>query len=83
MCLNRDLLLLFSRSVMSNSFVTLWTVARQALLSMGFPRQEYQSGLPFPSPEDLLDSENKPVSLVLQADSLLLGPQGRPLIGTG
>ena len=71
MCLNRDLLLFFSRSVMSNSFVTLWTVARQALLSMGFPRQEYWSGLPFPSPEDLLDSENKPMSSVLQADSLL------------
>ena len=32
-------------------FVTLWTVARQASLSMGFSRQEYWSGLPFPSPE--------------------------------
>ena len=35
-------------------FVTPWTVARQAPLSMGFPRQEYWSGLPFPSPGDLL-----------------------------
>ena len=35
---------------MSNSFVTLWTVACQAPLSMGFPRQEDWSGLPFPSP---------------------------------
>ena len=34
-------------------FVTPWTVARQAPLSMGFPRQEYWSGLPFPSPGDL------------------------------
>ena len=34
-------------------FVTLWTVARQAPLSMGFPRQEYWSGLPFPPPGDL------------------------------
>ena len=34
-------------------FVTLWTVARQAPLSIGFPRQEYCSGLPFPSPGDL------------------------------
>ena len=34
-------------------FVTPWTVARQALLAMGFSRQEYWSGLPFPSPGDL------------------------------
>ena len=34
---------------------TLWTVARQAPLSMGFPRQEYWSELPLPSPRDLLD----------------------------
>ena len=34
-------------------FVTFWTVAQQALLSMGFSRQEYWSGLPFPSPGDL------------------------------
>ena len=32
-------------------FVTLWTIAHQAPLSMGFPRQEYQSGMPFPSPQ--------------------------------
>ena len=38
---------------MSDSFVTLWTVAHQALLFMGFPRQKYWSGLPFPSPRDL------------------------------
>ena len=36
-------------------FVTLWTVALQAALSLGFPRQEYWSGLPFPSPGDLPD----------------------------
>ena len=34
-------------------FATLWTVACQAPLSMGFPRQEYWSGLPFPLPADL------------------------------
>ena len=34
-------------------FATPWTTAHQAILSMGFPRQEYWSGLPFPSPEDL------------------------------
>ena len=41
-------------SVMSNSFVTPGTVARQAPLSMGFSRQEYWSELPFPSPAHLL-----------------------------
>ena len=43
--------------------VTSWTVARQAPLSMGVPRQEYWSGLPFPSPEDLLDPGIEPASL--------------------
>ena len=38
-------------------------VARQPLLSMGVPRQEYWSGLPFPSPEDILDSGIEPASL--------------------
>ena len=54
--------LLFSCSVVSNSFATLWTVAHQAPLSIGFPRQEYWSGLPFPSPEDLPDPGMEPVS---------------------
>ena len=43
-------------------FATLWTVARQAPLSMGFPRQEYWSGLPFPPPGDLPDPGIKPAS---------------------
>ena len=43
-------------------FVTLWTVAYQAPPSMGFSRQEYWSGLPFPSPGDLPDSGTKPGS---------------------
>ena len=55
--------MLFSQSVMSNSFATPWTVARQAPLLMGFPRQEYWSGLPFPSPGDLPDPGIKPTSL--------------------
>ena len=42
-----------SCSIMSDSFATLWTVARQAPLSMRFPRQEHWSGLPFPPPGDL------------------------------
>ena len=44
-------------------FVTPWTVAHQAPLSTGFPRQEYWSGLPFPSPEDLPDPGIEPTSL--------------------
>ena len=43
-------------------FVILWTVARQAPLSMGFSRQEYWSGLPYPPPEDLPDPGIKPAS---------------------
>ena len=46
------------------------TVAHQALLSMGFSRQEYQSRLPFPSPRDLPNPRIKPGSPALQADSL-------------
>ena len=42
-------------------FATLWTVARQAPLSMGFSRQEYWSGLPFPSPGDLPKPGIKPL----------------------
>ena len=45
-------------------FATPWTVAHQAPLSMGFSRQEYWSGLPFPSPEDIPDPGIKPVSLI-------------------
>ena len=50
---------------MSNSFLTEWTVALQAPLSMGFPRQEYWSGLPFYSPRDLPDLGIKPRSPAL------------------
>ena len=44
---------------------------------MGFPRQEYWSRLPFPSPGDLSDSGTEPWSLALQADSLPTEPRGR------
>ena len=44
-------------------FATLWIVARQAPLPMGFSRQEYWSGLPFPSPGDLPDPGMEPASL--------------------
>ena len=43
-------------------FATPWTVAHQAPPSIGFPRQEYWSGFPFPSPGDLPNPEIEPVS---------------------
>ena len=49
---------MLSHSVVSASSATTWTVAHQAPLSMGFPRQEYWSGLPFPSPGDTPSPEN-------------------------
>ena len=48
-------------------FVTPWTVAHQAPLSMGFSRQEYWSGLPCPSPGDLSDPGIKPAFLMSPA----------------
>ena len=56
-----------------------WTVTRQAPLFMEFSRQEYCSGLPCPPPRDLLDPGIEPLSPVLQADSLLSEPRGKPL----
>ena len=53
-----------------NSLVSPLTVAHQAPLSIWFPRQEYWSGLPFPSPGDPPDQGIGPTSLALQADSL-------------
>ena len=63
------------------TLATPWTVAHQAPLSIGFPRQEYGSGLPFPSPGDLPDPGMEPASL---ASLLLAGrffntePPGKP-----
>ena len=50
-------------------FVTLWTVAYQDSLSMEFSKQEYWSGLPFPSPRDLPDPGIKPMSLASPASA--------------
>ena len=61
-------------------FVTLWTVAHQAPPSMGFSRQEYWSGLPFPSPGYLPDPGIEPRSPVLQADALTSEPPGKPKV---
>ena len=64
-------------------FVTLWTVAHQAPLSMGFSRQGYWSGLPFPSPGDLPDpgiESTSPATPALQVDSLLLSHWMNPFL---
>ena len=52
-------------------------IAHQAPVSMGFFRQEYRSGLPFPTPEDLPDPRVEPVSPALQTDSLPAEPSGK------
>ena len=59
-------------------FVTPWTVAHQAPQSMGFSRQEYWSGLPFPSPGDLPCPGIEHRSPALQADALTSEPSGKP-----
>ena len=61
--------------------MTPWTAARQTPLSMGISRQEYWSGLPFPTPGDFLDPGVEPLSLAspeLQVDSLPPAPPGKP-----
>ena len=59
-------------------FVTPWTVGHEAPPSMGFPRPEYWSGLPFPSSGDLPDPGIEPGSPALQADALTSEPAGKP-----
>ena len=74
-------LLFESESEVAQSCLTLydpWTVAHQAPPSMGFSRQEYWSGLPFPSPGDLPDPGIEPRSPTLQADALTSAPPGKP-----
>ena len=60
-------------------FATPWTVGYQAPQSMEFSRQEYWSGLPFPSPGDLPNPRIEPRSPALWADSLPSEPPGKPL----
>ena len=78
------LLLLFSK-VESDSFVTLWTVAHQTPLSVGFSRRKYWSGLPLPSPGDLSDPEIKPAYPALSGRFFTTEPPGKPAfyIGVG
>ena len=70
------MLLLLSHKVVSDSFVTPWTVACQSPLTMAFPRQKDWSELPFPFPGDLPDPGIQPASPALQADFLPLSHQG-------
>ena len=60
-------------------FVTPWTVTRQAPLSVGFSRQEYWSGLSFPSPGDLSDLETEPRSPTLAGRFVTTEPLGNPM----
>ena len=59
-------------------FVTAWAIACQYPPSMGFPRQEYWSGVPFPSLGDLPDPGIEPGSPEFQADALTSEPPGKP-----
>ena len=70
-------LLLFSSCV--QLFVTPRTVAHQAALSMGFPRQKYWSGSPFHSPVDLPGPGMKPASPALAGEFFTTGPPGKPI----
>ena len=61
-------------------FVTPWSIAHQAPLSMGFSREKYWNGLPFPSPGDLPDPGIEPRSPALKADSFPSEPPGNPIL---
>ena len=63
-------------------FATLWTIASQAPLSMGFSRQEYWSGLPCPPPGDLPDSGIEPASPALASRFFTAEPPGKPCLFT-
>ena len=63
---------------MSDSCNSKWTVAHQASLPLGFPRQEYWSSLPFPSPGDLPNSGIKPTSPALAGGFFIAEPPGKP-----
>ena len=62
------------------TLAVLWTVACQAPLSMGFSRQEYWSGLPFPFPGDLSHPEIEPKSPALAGGFFTTEPPGKPLL---
>ena len=65
---------------MSDSFVNPWTIAHQAPLSMGFPRQEYWSELSFLLPGDLLNPGTEPASPALAGGFFTTEPPGKPTL---
>ena len=73
-CLHVTILCVYLWLCRVQLFITTWTVAHQASLSVEFSRQEYWSGLPFSSPGDLPNPRTEPRSPALQADSLLSEP---------
>ena len=77
-----DLLFWHCCCLVTKSCLTLvaqWTVAHQASLSVGFPRQEYWSRQPLPSPGDLPNPGTEPASSAWQVDALPLSHLGNPL----
>ena len=70
---------MFSHSIVPDSFVTQWTAARQAPLSMGFPWQEYWNGLPFPCPGYLPKPEIKTASPSLVGRFFTTVLPGKPI----
>ena len=63
------------------TLATPWTVARHSPLSMGFSKQEYESGLPFPSPGSFPNSGIEPMSSALAGGSFATQPPGKPCRG--
>ena len=78
-CVSVCVSLCFSCSDVSSSFVTPWTVARQAPQSMGFPRPEYWSRLPFAPPGDLPNPRIQPTSPALAGGFFTTESPGKPL----
>ena len=70
----------FSCYVVSTSFAIPWTLACQTPPSIGFPRQEHWSGLPFPSPGHFPDPRIKPESLALAGGFFTTEPLGKPFL---
>ena len=73
-----DMVVAVAVSLLSHVFVMPWMVACEVPLSMGFPRQEYCSGLPFPPPGDLPDPGIESLFPALTGNSLPLNLQGSP-----
>ena len=73
------LLFLFSHQAVFDSFATPWTVAHQVPLSIGFPRQEFWTGLPFSSPRDIPDPGIKLTFPALVGGFFVTEPPGKSI----